>query len=64
MNEDPARVITIFKSLVSLNEWHVVRFDIQRILLMHGMTNYVGYLTISGEEKTLVIRSSGIFKWI
>lgn len=63
MNEDLTRVISIFKSIVSLNDLRVERFDIQRILL-HGANNYVGYLTIYGKEKTLVIHSNGCFEWI
>ena len=63
MNEDLSRIISIFKSIVSLNDWKVERFDIQRIL-MHGANNYVGYITIYGDNKTLVIHSSGIFEWI
>ena len=63
MNEDINRVISVFKSIVSLNELKVERFDIQRIL-RHGASSYVGYLTIYGEEKTLIIHPSGIFEWI
>lgn len=63
MDEDLNRVISVFKSIVSLNDLKVERFDIQRIL-RHGASSYVGYLTIYGEEKTLLIRPSGIFEFV
>ena len=65
MNEEMARVISIFKSLVALNNWDVERFDIQKYISpCNSKESYIGYVLIKGEQKTLIIRSGGTFEWI
>lgn len=56
-------IIKIMESLVKMNGWEVERFDIQAYHFGNGIDGYVGYLTIKGEPKTLLIRKGGSFEW-
>ena len=65
MNEEMARVISMFKSLVVLNNWDVERFDIQEFISpCNRKESYIGYVTIKGDERTLIIRPGGTFEWL
>lgn len=66
MNEEMARAISIFKSLVVLNNWDVERFDIQKYIspVCNDKESYIGYVSIKGVKNTLIIRSGGTFEWL
>ena len=65
MNEEMVRLISIFKSLVVLSNWDVERFDIQKFISpCNSKESYVGYVTIKGDKRTLMIRPSGTFEWL
>lgn len=66
MNEEMARVISIFKSLVVLNNWDVERFDIQKYIspVRNDKESYIGYVSIKGVKNALIIRAGGTFEWL
>lgn len=55
-------VIRVMESLVKLNGWTVVRFDIQAFDHGHGITGYAGYLDIEEDKRRIVIRGDGSFE--
>ena len=56
-------VIKVFESLVKMNNWEVERFDIQAYDYGKGICGYVGYATIKGFNRVLVVRGDGSFDW-
>ena len=56
-------VIKVMESLVKMNKWEVIRFDIQHYEHAHGIEGYVGYLTI-GNGQEIRIRQDGSFEYV
>lgn len=57
-------VVKVFESLVKMNKWEVVRFDIQAYNYGKGIEGYAGWATIQGIKEPLVVRGDGSFEFI
>ena len=55
-------VMRVMESLVKLNGWTVVRFDIQAFDYGYDATGYAGYLDIKENDQRFLIRGDGSFE--
>ena len=56
-------VLKVMESLVKINDWTVIRFDLHSYNYGHGIEGYAGYLDVEEETKRLIIHSDGSFEW-
>lgn len=57
-------IINVMESLVKMNGWTVVRFDIQRYEMGYDISGYNGFLDVKEEARTIRIRHNGTFEYM
>lgn len=63
MDTKLSTVIAVMESLVKLNKWTVLRFDIQAFYTKYTDINgYAGYLDVKEIDKRIIIRGNGSFE--